>query len=142
MTEKKARFKPKKDNFEIVGFFPLYGMKNKFIKFSAQVYFPSIDLDIRGFQVHWCKKGNSKVRMPFMCEYDHEDGKNRMFPVITSIDDSWMDKVKEELLKEAGKEFKKFKWKKGFPRTFKEYLHVRKGDVKKENSKDKKDGRR
>ena len=117
------------DEFEVVGVYPIYGVRGKFLSFSGHIYLIDKEMDVRGFRVLISADGKHKVNEPTQIEYDHEEKKNVRFPIVKTGQD-WWEKAKNALLEEAKKETKGFKWPKKFPKSYFNYLEFkRKGGV-------------
>ena len=108
--------------FEIVGLYPIYGTYNKFLVFSGHLYLLDLEMDVRGFKIRLSLGSEeSMVFDPLISEFDHEEGREVDFPVVSSINQEWWDEIKHEFLKFAEKEIKRFRWPKKFPKNYKEY---------------------
>ena len=115
--------------FEVVGLYPLYGIKGAKLVMSAHIYIIDWDLDIRGFVVHHHVKPlpddprqQCEVHVPMGKNWDYEEKKDVKFPVISTMRGKWIHKVKEALLKEGAEKFKKFVFPEKFPTSYFAYL--------------------
>lgn len=111
-----------KINYEIVGLYPLYGYPEQHLTFSAHVYIiEPLPMDIRGWMINYKVEGDSYVYVPMGKNYDYEEKKVIGYPIIESDQKDWLFLIKQDLIKEAKKEFETFKFPPRFPKGFAEY---------------------
>lgn len=132
--------------FEIVGLYPLYGIIGAKLVMSGHIYLIDWDLDIRGFMIH-CHakpeqdnpKRQNTAYAPGGKNWDYEEKKIVVYPIVSTIRGKWLEKVKEVLIKAGQEKFKKFVFPENFPKSYFAYIESRKEKEKVELKEDRKE---
>lgn len=112
---------------EVVDLYVMYGKPGMKMTYSAHVYVktPDVELDIRGYTVHVHSqddRSKDHVYPPMQTQYDREEKKRVLFPVLNTNIGEWEDEMKKLILEEARKRFAKPERLPGLPTSFNKYV--------------------
>jgi len=90
------------EKLEIVDFYPIFHLPlEKAWAGTLHVYFPNLDMDLRGVFISRDKKGGWRINLPNKSAYDPEVKKKIAFPVLTFTNRETHKTLEKQILKAA-----------------------------------------